>query len=556
MQSLRSKLTLLTLGAILVALGVATAIGVISIRKLGRNDADQMIHLTATTGAMNLESYFESVEHSVDTVSTLVSDSFGEMTMDELDGQVERARNLFGRVANNTNGVLTYYFRIDPEVSDTVKGFWYVKEGEKGFVEHEVTDISQYDTGNTSALVWFTIPKATGDSIWLSPYYTENLDVQVISYNIPVYWQERFVGVIGIEIDYEILAEEVEKVKIFDTGYAFILDEDSNVIYHPQVDSAKLDLEMTSLSDTDRFIGSNHVQYKFMGVEKEAVWIPLSNGMRFFVSAPESEIDSGWHGMIKNMLIASVLVLAVVNVVMLIVTERLTKPLRELTEAAVQADDGNYDFTLDYDKDDEIGILTRSFKQLVAHTKAHISDLNKQVYVDALTRVRNKAGYGEYIQQLQDKIDGGEEQFEFAFGVFDCDDLKHINDTYGHEKGDLYLKAASRMICRTFQHSPVFRIGGDEFAVILMNEDYENRGGLIEAFLKARAESCENAANEWEKVSVTMGVAVYDPDADASVIDVARRADQRMYENKQARKEAQKKGERQGRETNTARQNL
>ena len=117
MKSIRTKFTLLTVIAIVVALGIATVIGVISIRKLGQSDADQMMHLTATTGAMNLESYFESVEHSVETVATLVQDSLEEMPFEELDTQVERSRNLFGRIANNTNGVLTYYFRRPPKTS-------------------------------------------------------------------------------------------------------------------------------------------------------------------------------------------------------------------------------------------------------------------------------------------------------------------------------------------------------------------------------------------------------------------------------------------------------
>jgi diguanylate cyclase (GGDEF)-like protein len=486
---------------------------------------------------MHLETYFDSVEHSVETVAALVQDSLEKMPFDELESQVERSRNLFGRIANNTNGVLTYYFRIDPEISENVKGFWYVNLDGKGFLEHEVTDITQYDTNDTSTLVWFTVPKATGKGLWLPPYYTENLDVKVISYNVPVYWNNKFVGVIGIEIDYETLAREVEDIRIFDTGYAFILDKDSNVIYHPQTDSERLNLETTAVKETTQFVGSNHVKYIYEGVEKEAVWIPLSNGMRLFVAAPEFEIDSGWKGMIWNILLVALILLLIVSIVAMRFAGRITKPLRDLTEAARLVDQGNYDFTLEYNKEDEIGVLTRAFKQLSAHTKDHISSLNKRVYVDALTSVRNKAGYGEYIQKLQDKMDDPKEPIEFAFGVFDCDDLKYINDTYGHDKGDIYLKTSSRLICRIFQHSPVFRIGGDEFAVILENDDFRNRDELFNEFRKTREEICKATENEWEQVNVTMGLAVYDPENDPAVIDVARRADQQMYENKRIRKE-------------------
>ena len=100
-----------------------------------------------------------------------------------LDAHVERVRKYFDEVAHKTNGVTTYYYRIDPVVSDTVKGFWYTNIDGKGFTEHEVTEITLYDTKDTSKLVWFTVPKYQGESIWLPPYITDNLDKRVISYN-------------------------------------------------------------------------------------------------------------------------------------------------------------------------------------------------------------------------------------------------------------------------------------------------------------------------------------------------------------------------------------
>lgn len=127
-------------------------------------------------------------------------------------------------------------------------------------------------------------------------------------------------------------------------------------------------------------------------------------------------------------------------------------------------------------------------------------------------------------------------KIKFAIGVFDCDDLKKINDQYGHDKGDEYLKAASRVICQVFQHSPVFRIGGDEFSVILRNEDYQNREALVRQLEKAKAEITASTQNKWEQVHMSMGIAVYDPQSDRTVNDVARHADELMYENKRNRK--------------------
>ena len=165
-----------------------------------------------------------------------------------------------------------------------------------------------------------------------------------------------------------------------------------------------------------------------------------------------------------------------------------------------------------------------------------VNDLNRRVFVDALTSVRNKGAFSNYLQELQSRIDCGE-QPAFAIGVFDCDDLKTINDRYGHEKGDEYLKAASRVICRVFQHSPVFRIGGDEFVVVLQNEDFRLREQLTETFESACAEACAAAGSQWEEVRVAMGVAVYGADLDSTVFDTFNRADKAMYDDKRKGKQ-------------------
>lgn len=129
---------------------------------------------------------------------------------------------------------------------------------------------------------------------------------------------------------------------------------------------------------------------------------------------------------------------------------------------------------------------------------------------------------------------------EFAVCMFDCDDLKYINDKYGHEKGDEYLKTATRLICKIFKHSPVFRIGGDEFISFLKDEDFDIYEELIAKF-EAETEAVNKAAlHEWECINLSFGLAEYNPHTDKSVEDTASRADKLMYENKRERKSGRK----------------
>jgi len=123
MYALRTGITLLTVCVSAVAVGVVTLLSVLFIRINERRESEQLLLLLCETGKRNLDVSFNSVQ--------------------------------------------TYYYRIDPAVSDTVKGFWYTALDGGDFTEREVTDIARYDTEDTSELVWFTVPKHTGEAIWL-----------------------------------------------------------------------------------------------------------------------------------------------------------------------------------------------------------------------------------------------------------------------------------------------------------------------------------------------------------------------------------------------------
>lgn len=210
MHSLRTRITLLTVFVTAIAVTLVTLVSVLFIRNSKHRESEQMLLLLCETGQRNLDYYFNSIQKSVEKVALYAEDNLAGLEDGVLKRQVNRTRKYFEKMAGKTNGVLTYYYRIDPEVSANVKGFWFTNLDGEGFVEHEVTDISDYDTRDTSKLVWFTVPKNTGEPIWLPPYVTDNLDVRVISYNVPIYWRGIFVGVVGIEMEYSAMAEQVE----------------------------------------------------------------------------------------------------------------------------------------------------------------------------------------------------------------------------------------------------------------------------------------------------------------------------------------------------------
>ncbi len=151
---------------------------------------------------------------------------------------------------------------------------------------------------------------------------------------------------------------------------------------------------------------------------------------------------------------------------------------------------------------------------------------------DALTGVKNKHGYLSIEQEINDAIKSDdEEKPEFAIAVCDVNDLKKVNDLLGHSAGDEYIRSACKLICNIFKHSPVFRVGGDEFAVILTGDDYTNRQALANAVKIASLDNKKHG-----QVVVACGMAEFDPKLDYYVSDVFNRADNAMYEDKKALK--------------------
>ena len=151
---------------------------------------------------------------------------------------------------------------------------------------------------------------------------------------------------------------------------------------------------------------------------------------------------------------------------------------------------------------------------------------------DYLTGVRNSNAYREYILSIDSEIASGKEPAPFGIVMFDVNDLKLINDTRGHSFGDEIIQRASRMICEIYKHSPIFRVGGDEFVAVLSEHDYEQRDDLIR---KLREESLANKRSRSGPV-LACGMAVFDPEIDNGADSVYARADQLMYSDKKALK--------------------
>ena len=205
----------------------------------------------------------------------------------------------------------------------------------------------------------------------------------------------------------------------------------------------------------------------------------------------------------------------------------------------VQIDDTTefYEMKVAHDKDNRLagcvlGLHNINHVELIKEEKEKLkSDLMKTTLIanrDSLTGVGNRTAFNQKTEDLLNEINNGK-MVKFAIIECDLNNLKLVNDLLGHEEGDIFIKKNCRAFCETFKHSPVYRIGGDEFVIIAQGSDYEERDALMD---KLRSLQEPNDPVQADRVSFAAGIAEYNPQIDESVADVLKRADSFMYINK------------------------
>ncbi|WP_051530521.1 bifunctional diguanylate cyclase/phosphodiesterase [Ruminococcus flavefaciens] len=159
-----------------------------------------------------------------------------------------------------------------------------------------------------------------------------------------------------------------------------------------------------------------------------------------------------------------------------------------------------------------------------------LSLANEVTRRDELTGIKNKTAFDELVKAIQENINNGLVYLPFALIICDVGGITQLNESFSSAAGDGHIIASCKLICNIFTHSPVFRIDGDKFAVLLRGIDYENRNALFEDLHEQVVDNikCKDGP------VLAAGMAVFNSDEDNSFTSVFERAENLMYKDKKA----------------------
>lgn len=493
MKEIQNKIVLLVISSIVISALVIMITAFWGYNRLAEADTSQIMQLVCSEKRQAIDEKLMNIEQSVHTIYHYAVEQIEQtdnLWQDELlfRDHISKMRTLMEIMAKYTDGAMSVYYRLAPELLGPKQGVWLMKNEKSEFADYEMTDIAQYDKNDVEHVGWYYQPIANKTETWINPYYNQNAGVEMISYVIPVFVGGKTIGVVGMDITTEILYENTKSVKVYNTGYAFLMDNEGTFVYHPEMKSSIISDTFDQAHDylyrKSLLSAENQTveKYQWKNEEKRLSTQSLKNGMLFSVCITEGEIMQTQNMMLTR---SAVVILLIISLF--------------------------------------IGITVMLTKGIV-----------KLVYTDTLTGAGNTTAYRECTDGLNKQIISGS-NVKFAVAVIDINDLKKINDGYGHEYGDMLIQNASSVLKKVWDKK-VYRIGGDEFAVVMMNvDDAKVKQEVLRFEEELENLKKQNSAEEL-RLQMAIGTAVYNTETDGEYADVFRRADGAMYEDKKLKK--------------------
>ena len=424
MKSIRKEIVTIMILCTLLSIVMVGLLSIQTARQITNKNSVQQLSLLSDNSKQEINAVIDSIEQSVGilekyTLNNLDDPQAFKTDSSYVDQFSRKMTPILLAAAQKTNGAMSVYLRYNPSFTQPTSGLFIVKDtASETFTPKAPTDFSKFDPSDTEHVGWYYIPVSNAAATWMPPYLNQNINTYMISYVIPLYIGSECYGVIGMDIDFSLLQKMIDSIKIYNTGYAFLLDSDQKLMLYPNISiyTPISDMENGSMVNlfTSSNIGRNDLSYTYQGKSMNAAVRKLDNGMILVLSAPISEIFRDSNMLTNKIILAAILSLLVVTLTSLFVISRMLRP----------------------------------------------------AITDALTDVSNRQAF---LATVNDLISSGRSG-NYAFVMLDLDHFKEVNDTKGHDAGDCAIRQTALILKRVFSANDVIgRFGGDEFLLFMQN---------------------------------------------------------------------------------------
>ncbi len=539
-KSIQSKMLVFIISHLaLLALCMGTT-SMISLSRMSKKDSQSLMSSSCKEKLVVLDCQLSLVEHAVNSIADFAQDLIEDpdVLKDSLSRRnyMQQMEKFSVELAESTEGSLSVYYHLSPEVTNNgTEGFYFIRKNlSADYVEIRATNLLKYDRDDFDYVGWYYIPVDRGEGTWIDPYKNKSLEKEIISYVVPIYRDELIIGVAGMDIDLQVFLKLGQVENLYNDSEIYMTNSSATELY--SIDNNSDDRPLIEpAAKSFRKIFEEYRNCHFVQISKASLkeknysltFGILGNGMKYLLLCPRKEIVAQQNRLLGFSIATTIIFLAIATGASILGTRSVTKPIKQLSYAANEYAKGNWDFAIECSTNDEIKSLTDNIMFMASKTKKYIDVLNRQALIDGLTGAKNKLCYKNFIHLLINSP----EMEPYTIVMFDVNGLKSINDEYGHEAGDKLIIRSYQTVCKIFTHSPVFRIGGDEFVTILQNEDFRKQEKLFEQFERAQIIYSDIVPGKDIPISIAYGSATKNGQI-ITYDELFDEADKKMYEKK------------------------
>ncbi len=396
MRSIKARILAAVIVCTLLTSLICGGVSIINSRKTVYQDSQKEMRYACANQAAELNAQMSRVEQSVNTAYNVVLQQLTDVQAFKTDKAYVDAftaimEQMLYEIGGNTEGALTAYIRYNPEFTEPDSGvFWSRSSDAENFEALVPTDFSMYSPDDLEHVGWYYIPVKNGKPTWMSPYLNSNINVYMVSYVIPIVIDGESIGIIGMDIDFDKFTKTVDSATVFETGFAFLSNADGTIAYHKTIEAGTA---VAQIDESDVIAGAladpasegQPINYTYQGELKDMCYQTLTNGMKYVLTAPESEMKSA-ASRITMLIVIGMLIAAAISVVIgVLMGLVITRPITQINDIVSMTAQFNFAKNPNSDRlckrQDESGSMANSLREMRASLRSMVQDI-KTTYSD------------------------------------------------------------------------------------------------------------------------------------------------------------------------------
>lgn len=461
----------------------------------------------ATQMSQSMDILFESMQSSLKYAANMIGDTGELLDVNNLGDQLELIRhssNYFNSLAViNKNGLVS---NISPKSIGTQGTYVTSNEMLKALNSQRPYISEVYTTKTTKRRIVFIS----------EPIFNSKGEYQGIIGG-SVYLQEA--NIINKMFGSQLIKD--------DPSYFYIVDSTGKLLYHPEKDLIGVDISSNHIIKQLEQGKSGTQEYvDRQGLKSLAGYIKSpATDWGIVVVSPTDNIYRQLENHVKVLITNILFPILLLMLIVMWIARHLARPFVILADSIQQLEEGNIDIPdLHSHWNREADVLTRTVVGAIRSFQRQHDQLVHEAKTDVLTGLTNRRMFEETIQQWVD------EEHPFAILVIDIDHFKVINDSYGHQTGDIVLQKVSSIIVQQVTEDDICsRFGGEEFVVMLSNAN-SRTAFLMGEQIRVAIQQADMSLDH--PITISVGGAVY-PFHATSATEVFHLADTALYQAKE-----------------------